>query len=459
MKGQDDRHPDELISALYDGELAPEEWVAVKEHLEGCRRCRQLLEEIKSISGAMPADPPVPEGLAARVKERLPAGAGRQRPLAPRREPMPYKPTRRRITFPLAAGAGLAAALIVGALLIQYVPSSMLSRLRLPPAAAEEGAEEGAGRTAAGGAKEQESIAAKGAPEASSSAEPAGEAGLPAEPGPDASAGAVVPAMSEATQQASAPPPEAKGEATGSGAGTAAIPPAEFAAAGERPGLAPGQELPVTVPEEADEPARSAEETRLDATPRIVGGVEGAATAVANEVQVPTREEKDLARRAQEAVPPPAAAKTAAAPPAPAVAPPSDAGAPLGRAAEAAPVASAASVADCRATWGAPRQANWPPTAGGNPERTVGGAGKAAGGKSIVLENPRRVRVTVTRGRWPELLQRLAAAGVTGTSQLPAPPAWADCASVNVSVPEAPAASPSPAPPAPEAPPPPPPAA
>ena len=37
MSPRDDRHPDELISALFDGELAPEEWTEVKEHLERCR--------------------------------------------------------------------------------------------------------------------------------------------------------------------------------------------------------------------------------------------------------------------------------------------------------------------------------------------------------------------------------------------------------------------------------------
>jgi len=454
MNNHDDRHPDEMISALFDGELAPEEWAAVKEHLEGCRRCRRLLEEIKSISAAMPADPPVPEGLAARVRVRLPAGTGRQRPAPPRREPVPFRPARRRITFPLAAGAGLAAALIVGALLIQYVPSSVLSRLRLPPLSAEESAE-GAG--SAGGAREQESAEAKGAPEAAPSAATAGEVPSSAEAGADASAGTVELAGTEAMQETLVLPPEAKGEmARPEGGATAVPPPTDFAAAGERPGLAPGQELPITVPEDADEPARSPEEIALDAVQQgAVGGVERAATAAANERPGLEKDEQMRAKRAEEAVPPPAAAKAAASPDA--AAPPEPGAAPLGRVAEAAPVASAASVTECRATWGSPRQANWPPAAGRNPERAVGGAGKAAGGKSIVLENPRRVRVTVTRERWPDLMQRLAAAGVTGTSQLPAPPEWADCAALNVSVPEPPAEPPSPPPP-PETPPSPPPA-
>jgi hypothetical protein len=443
MNGHDDRHPDELISALFDGELAPEEWTAVKDHLERCPRCRRLLEQIKSISAAMPPDPPVPEGLAARVKERLPAGAGRQRPSAPRREPIPYKPARRRITFPLAAGAGLAAALIVGVLVIQYVPSSMLSRLRLPPLAAEDGAESSS-RVGPDGEKEQESASTKAAPRAAPSAGPEGGGPLTAEFGADASAGGGELASAEVTQETIVLPPEAKGDVVGTGAGSAAAPPpTDFAAAGEQPGLAPGQELPVTVPEEADEPARSAEEIALDAVQQgPVGGVEGAATAAANELQVPAKDGRAVAKPAQEAGLPPAAAKVAAAPTA---APPPDAGAPLGRAAEAAPVAPAASVAECRATWGSQRQASWRSMAGGNPERAVGAAGKAAGGKSIILENPRRVRITVTRDRWPELMRQLASAGVTGTAQLPAPPEWADCAAVNVSVPESPTDPPAPA--------------
>jgi hypothetical protein len=461
MQDRNGRHPDEMISALFDGELAPEEWTAVKAHLEECRRCRRLLEEIKAISAAMPADPPVPEGLAARVRERLPAGTGRQRPAPPRRDPMHYKPARRRITFPLAAGAGLAAALIVGALLVQYVPSSVLSRLRLPQLSAEEGAE-GPGGAAAGRAKDQGSVAAKRAPEVEQPGGPVGGISLPAEPGADGSDAASEFAQAPVTEAEAELVHGAKGEVAAGNTASTAVPPGDFAAAGERPGLAPGQELPVTVPEEADEPARSAEEIALDAArPGAAGGLEGTATAAASEPQVPARDEVEQARRAQEAVlPPTATAKSAAAPAAAAaVPPPPPAETTAGGAAGAAPVAPAASVAECRATWGSPRQANWPAAAGRNPERAVGGAGRAAGGKSIVLENPRRVRVTVTRERWPELMQRLAAAGVTGTAQLPAPPEWADCAAVNVSVPEASAAPPSPPPPPADTPPAPPPSA
>lgn len=432
MNGHDDRHPDEMISALFDGELAPEEWAAAKGHLEGCPRCRRLLEEIKSISAAMPADPPVPEGLAARVKDRLPAGTGRQRPAPPPREPVPFKPARRRITFPLAAGAGLAAALIVGALLVQYVPSSVLSRLRLPVLSAEEGAE---GLGGAGGAREQGSAEAKDA----------------AETGDDASAGAVELASAEVAQETLVLPPGAPVASAGSDAGAPAVaPPGDFAAEGERPGLAPGQELPVTVPEEADEPVRSAEEIALDAGRQgPVGGVEGRAVTIANEMPAPSEDEQTRAGAgmAKERVPPSAAAKAAAA-----AAPPVPGEAPRDRSAEAAPIPSAASVAECRATWGSPRQVNWPASAGLKPERAIGGAAKAAGGKSIVLENPRRVRITVTRERWPALMQRLADTGVAGTAQLPAPPEWADCAAVSVSVPEVPAAPPSSAPPSPETP-------
>lgn len=430
MQDRDDRHPDELISALFDGELAPEEWSAVKEHLEGCRRCRRLLEEIKTISAAMPADPSVPEGLAARVRERLPTGTGRQRPAPPPRAPTPYKPARRRIGFPLAAGGGLAAALIVGALLIQYAPSSMLSRLRLPSLSAPKDAG-GPPDAGAGVASEPPLEEARSAADAAGSVAPFPEAAPEAESFAEAAAEPSAVPGPEPPSEAPPPTREAKAEAAGSPPETA-VPPAaaDYVAAGERPGLAPGQELPVTVPEEADEPARSPQEIALDAAPPgAVGGV--AQPTATNEAQALARDEKGQARRAQEALPPPSAPAAGAAP---------------DRFAEAAPVPSAASVETCRATWGAPRQATWPAAAGRNPERVVGGAGKAAGGRSIVLENPRRVRITVTRARWPELLQRLAAAGVTGTAQLPAPPEWADCASVNVSVPEVPAAPSSPSP-------------
>ena len=457
MGPRDDRHPDELVSALFDGELAPEEWTEVKEHLENCPRCRRLLEQIKSISAAIPADPPVPEGLAARVRERLPAGTGRQRPVPPARDRMPYRATRRRVTFPLAAGAALAATLIVGALLIQYLPDSVSSRLSLPrrsppsdgalPGGA--GADAAPPQVAAAAKREEAQVPADDAPGA-----------VPPGPGSDADASFAATDLAGVTgvpgspgvggEPASAAPGGVLGGVDGIAAGAPAA--TDYAAAGERPGLAPGQDLPVTVPEEADAPARTAEQIALEqARPGAVGGVEGAAPAGANELPEAAKDQQARARRAEPETAPVAAKSAAAQAPsggaAPAAAPPPLADATRSQPSPSAPVASAASVAACQATWSAPRQAAWTPSAGRSPERAVGGAGRAAGGRSILMENPRRVRITVTRDRWPDLVQKLAAAGVTGTAQLPAPPEWADCAAVNVSVPEAPPSTPAPLPP------------
>ncbi len=475
MSSHQDRHPDEMISALFDGELAPEEWTAVKEHLEQCPRCQRLLEEIKSISAALPEDPPVPDGLAARVRERLPAGTGRQRVAPPRRETVPFRPARRRITFPLAAGAGLAATLIVGALLVQYLPANLWSRLPLPPRGAEEGAP-GAFGDQAGSGREERSAAAENAPAKEQAGEPGSGPGVAAAPaGGTATAEADLAAASKLDEMAQRPA-DAEGAAAPSGIGSPAATSTDFAAAGERPGFAPGQELPVTVPEEADEPSRTAQEIALDpvnqaaageAAPGAPVGASSGASSGASPGECPERPVEDGTATAADGQPAlakddkargqreDAASALERAKSAPTAAPPAAKIERLGdRVAEAVAVPSAASVAECRATWGAPRQASWPVTAGRHPERAVGGAGKASGGKSVVQESPRRIRVTVTRERWPELMQRLAAAGVTGTAQLPAPPEWADCAAVNVSLPEPPATPPSPVPPSPETPPP-----
>ncbi|MCU0225420.1 MAG: zf-HC2 domain-containing protein [Acidobacteria bacterium] len=437
MSPRDDRHPDELISALFDGELAPEEWTEVKEHLESCPRCRRLLEQIKSISAAMPVDPPVPEGLAARVQERLPAGTGRQRPVPPARDRMPYRATRRRLTFPLAAGAALAATLIVGALLIQYLPEGVSSRLRLPRLS-----------------PPSDGAVAESAGEAAAPPQPAMEAKREAPVLADNGSGAAPPGSgSDADASVAATDLAASTGAPGTFGVPAGPAATDYAAAGERPGLAPGQDLPVTVPEEADAPARTAEQIALEqARPGAVGGVEGAAPAGANELPEAAKDQQARARPAEpEAAAGAATANRAEVPARSAAAAQAAAPPPLADAtpqpSSSAPVAPAASVAACQATWSAPRQAVWPPSAGRNPERAVGGAGQAAGGRSILMENPRRVRITVTRDRWPDLVQKLAAAGVTGTAQLPAPPEWADCAAVNVSVPEASPSTPAPPPP------------
>lgn len=79
--GPGERHPDEELSALADGELDPatEAWVA--EHLAGCARCRQtsveLAEARSMLRGLPPVDAgPVIEGFLARHRRIVRIGAG-----------------------------------------------------------------------------------------------------------------------------------------------------------------------------------------------------------------------------------------------------------------------------------------------------------------------------------------------------------------------------------------------
>jgi anti-sigma factor RsiW len=65
-------HPDEQLSALLDGELAPGEEVAVRQHLEGCEPCRDELEAVAAIRLALRDMPvvPAPPGFIGRAVDR-----------------------------------------------------------------------------------------------------------------------------------------------------------------------------------------------------------------------------------------------------------------------------------------------------------------------------------------------------------------------------------------------------
>jgi anti-sigma factor RsiW len=65
-------HPDEQLSALLDGELAPGEGVAVRQHLEGCEACRDELEAVAAIRLALRDMPvvPAPPGFIGRAVDR-----------------------------------------------------------------------------------------------------------------------------------------------------------------------------------------------------------------------------------------------------------------------------------------------------------------------------------------------------------------------------------------------------
>src|SRR5579885_417481 len=97
-----DRHVDELVAAYMLGALEPDEVDDVERHLEGCERCRALIDEARATRDALllaapPATPP--PALRARVLARIAeeATASRQprpqaREAAPRAEPRQATP-------------------------------------------------------------------------------------------------------------------------------------------------------------------------------------------------------------------------------------------------------------------------------------------------------------------------------------------------------------------------------
>jgi anti-sigma factor RsiW len=70
----------ELIGAHVDGELDSGDAAAIAAHLESCSSCRELMSDIKRVSGAMAAlgREPVPEALLQRVRSSLASAAEQQ---------------------------------------------------------------------------------------------------------------------------------------------------------------------------------------------------------------------------------------------------------------------------------------------------------------------------------------------------------------------------------------------
>jgi anti-sigma factor RsiW len=65
-------HPDDQLSALLDGELAPGDAVAVRQHLAGCEPCRDELDAVAAVRLALRDMPavPAPPGFIARAVDR-----------------------------------------------------------------------------------------------------------------------------------------------------------------------------------------------------------------------------------------------------------------------------------------------------------------------------------------------------------------------------------------------------
>ncbi len=69
----DCRQIQENLSAYLDGELPPVEAAALRRHLDGCAACRQMAEELRSVSALLKNAPrqPAPTDLADEVQRRL----------------------------------------------------------------------------------------------------------------------------------------------------------------------------------------------------------------------------------------------------------------------------------------------------------------------------------------------------------------------------------------------------
>ncbi len=196
MSAGDERHPGERLSALLDGELAPEERADVEAHLEGCAECRSLLTGIRAVARAAAGEEPpaVPRGLEGRIAWRLRSASGAE-------VRSPARPWWR-ARVPLTAAATLAAFGLVAGIWWREHGRPEASAVPAPsgPAAP-------AARIAAP-VQEKGKDAVEAAP-------PAGEAGRPA-----AAPAATAPAPVETREKkfapapAAAPPPPAKAEAS-----------------------------------------------------------------------------------------------------------------------------------------------------------------------------------------------------------------------------------------------------
>lgn len=99
---------EEMIWALLDGDLAPEQEAALRAHMDGCPDCRALYEAAAAAAGVLRedlAEPPaaLAEGVMARVAAYE----------AERGEPRPVRPVKRlRRWLPVAAAACLAVVIV-----------------------------------------------------------------------------------------------------------------------------------------------------------------------------------------------------------------------------------------------------------------------------------------------------------------------------------------------------------
>ncbi len=78
MTDRDAIHPEELISAMLDGEISPADAGGVQPHLPACAECRLLVEELRKIGAAAKREavPVLPDDLGARIHRRLAAPVG-----------------------------------------------------------------------------------------------------------------------------------------------------------------------------------------------------------------------------------------------------------------------------------------------------------------------------------------------------------------------------------------------
>jgi anti-sigma factor RsiW len=163
------------LSALVDGELAPEREAEVRAHLGGCAACSERLEALCDVDLALAniAVPPVPAGLRARLAERIardaatPEGRDASRPASgrpqePRRLTVATPRRPRRWLFRPALGAALAAA---AALALYLAVTSVDSSLPLETPAPELRVAESAPHRAAATAEIAEAAPAR-SPEA-----------------------------------------------------------------------------------------------------------------------------------------------------------------------------------------------------------------------------------------------------------------------------------------------------
>jgi putative zinc finger protein len=124
MSPPEDLHPTDAISAYLDGAAEPEERARVEEHLRACARCRDLVDDFRTLSTSVASEepPPVPSYLATQIRHRI-EQASRRSQRAQFRTPFWRSP------FALAA-AGVAVATLVWLAVRQQMPDPASPPLR-----------------------------------------------------------------------------------------------------------------------------------------------------------------------------------------------------------------------------------------------------------------------------------------------------------------------------------------